>query len=122
MNIRGFTLIELTAVIVILAAIFLVSFPAFLNISRADKEKEYNNMVNNLCIAGETYIYSNMDNFEELSTVGSKINISINNLITYGNVDKNTINVKTGQLIQEDSLVYTVLNDNSLQCEYNDNR
>lgn len=120
MNIRGFTLIELTAVIVILAAIFLVSFPSFLNISRADKEKEYKNMVNNLCIAGETYIYSKMDNFKELFTIGSKINISISDLVTYGNVDKNTINTKTGQSVQEDSLIYTVLNDNSLQCEYND--
>lgn len=120
MNTRGFTLIELTAVIVVLAAIFLVSFPAFLNTSRADKEKEYDNMVDDLCMAGKAYIYSNMDDFKELSTIGSKINVSISDLITYGNVDKNTVNVKTEQKIQDDTLIYTVLNDYSLECEYND--
>lgn len=119
MNTRGFTLIELTAVIVVLAAIFLVSFPNFLNVSRADKEKEYNNMVDNLCMAGRTYIYANMNDFSELSTVGSTIRINISDLITYGNVDKNTINVKTEKKIENDFLTYTVLNDYSLECEYN---
>lgn len=120
MNTRGFTLIELTAVIVVLAAIFLVSFPTFLDTSRADKEKEYENMVNNLCMAGRTYIYANMDGFDELSTIGSTIKVNVSDLIEYGNVDKNTINVKTEKKVEKDLLIYTVLNDYSLECEYND--
>lgn len=119
MNTRGFTLIELTAIIVVLAAIFLVSFPTFLNTSRADKEKEYDNMVDNLCMAGRTYIYSNMDDFSELSSIGSIIKISISDLIEYGNVDKNMVNVKTEKKVEKDLLIYTVLNDYSLDCEYN---
>ena len=114
MNNRGFTLIELTAVIVVLVAIFLVSFPSFINISKSDKEKQYNNMVKDLCLSGESYIYSNVDSFEGLSTVGSKITISIEELILYGNVEKNLVNVKTEEKINNDSLIYTVLNDYSL--------
>ena len=55
MNNRGFTLIELTGIVLVLAAIFLLTFPALLNTTRADKEKEYNVMVENLCKAGATY-------------------------------------------------------------------
>ena len=118
MNDRGFTLIELTAIIVVLVAIFLVSFPFLLNTARADNEKQYESMVESLCLAGKTYIYSNMSDFEEISTVGSVINIPIEDLIKYGNVDKNTLNVKTNRYVDQDLLVYTVLNDYSLGCKY----
>lgn len=119
MNGRGFTLIELTAVVIILAAIFLVSFPSLLNLAKYDKEKQYENMINDLCLAGKTYIYSNMDKFEQLSTVGSSIEINISELILYGSVEKGIKNIKTGNLIDNDLLTFIVLNDNSLDCKYN---
>lgn len=120
MNDRGFTLIELIAVIVVLVAIFLVNFPSLLNLTKYDKEKQYEEMIDDLCLSGETYIYSNMDKFEELSKVGSSIQINISELILYGNVEKGIKNVKTGQLIESDSLTFIVLSDNSLDCKYND--
>ncbi len=120
MNSRGFTLIEITAVIVILAAIFLVSFPSYLNTAKADKEKQYNDMVENLCLAGKTYIYSNMDKFKENSTVGSSIEIKVSELISYGNVEKGIKNVKTDKAVENDSLIFIVLDDNSLDCKYNE--
>lgn len=118
MNNKGFTLIELTAVIIVLAAIFLVSFPSFLNITRSDEEKRYDTMVEDLCLAGKSYIYANMDDFEGLSTVGSKIQIPIEELITYGNVDSDLKNPKTESYVKTDNLIYTVLSDYSLDCEY----
>lgn len=118
MNNKAFTLIELTAVLVVLAAIFLVSFPNLLNMARSDKEKEYEDMVENLCLAGKSYIYANMDVFEGLSTVGTKIEISVDELIIYGNVDSDLTNPKTEKNVKKDTLTYTVLNDNSLDCEY----
>lgn len=117
---RGFTLIELTAVIVVLAAIFLVSFPAFMNMSKADQDKQYSDMVKNLCLAGEAYIYANMDEYSELSIVDSQITITIEKLIQYGNVKKDIINIKTDETVNDDTLTFTVLNDYSLDCLYND--
>ena len=118
MNNKAFTLIELTAIIIVLAAIFLVSFPNLLNITKADKEEEYDNMIENLCLAGKSYIYADIDSFPGLSTVGTQINITVNELITYGNVDKNLINPKTKVSVENDTLTYTVSNDFSLNCEY----
>lgn len=118
MNNKAFTLVELIAIIVVLAAIFFVSFPSLLNIAKKDEEKKYNDMVKNLCLAGESYIYANVDDFDELSTTNSKIEINIEELIIYGNVDANLKNPKTEKRINNDILYYTVLNDNSLDCEY----
>ena len=41
MNNKAFTLIELTAVVLLLAIIFLVSFPSLLSLSKSDEEKGY---------------------------------------------------------------------------------
>lgn len=117
MNNRGFTLIELTGIVLVLAAIFLLTFPALLNTTRADKEKEYNVMVENLCKAGETYIYSHMGDYDELNTIDSVININISELILYGNVDKNTINPNTNKNVDKDVLEYKVTLE-GLDCNY----
>ncbi|MBE6139075.1 MAG: hypothetical protein E7174_01020 [Firmicutes bacterium] len=118
MNTKGFTLIEFVAIILILAAIFLVSFPTLLNITSVDEEKKYTDMVDNLCLAGENYIYANMDDFKEKFTVGNEIEIVIEELIIYGNVDNDLINPKTNEKVDKDKLIYGVLSDNSLVCEY----
>ena len=118
MNTRGFTLIEVIAIMVVLVAIFLVSFPILSNMARSDETKKYDSMVTDLCIAGKTYMYSNMDEFPELSIVNSEIELEIDELISYGNVDKDLVNPKTELSIENDILKYTVLEDFSLDCEY----
>ena len=118
MNKKGFTLVELIAIIVILATIFLVSFPVLLNTAKSDENKKYNDMVENLCLAGKSYIYANMDQFQGLSTVNGQIDISIQELIDYGNIKKGIINPKTDRSIENNILTYTVLNDYSLECKY----
>ncbi len=117
---NGFTLVELIAIIAVLAAIFLVSFPSFLNMAKDDDEKEYNEMIETICLAGRSYIYSNMSNYGELSQVGSTIDISVEKLVNYESVNGNLINIKTGKEVINDSLKYTVLDDYSLDCKYID--
>lgn len=118
MNDRGFTLVEVVAVMVILVGIFLISFPIFENMSKDSEDKKYTGMVSDLCTAGKTYMYSNMDEFPELSIVNGIIEVKISDLISYGNVDKNLINSKTNASVKYDTLKYTVLEDYSLNCEY----
>ena len=120
MNNKGFTLVELTAIIVVLAAIFLVSFPSLLSTARTDEEKKYENMVVDLCLAGESYIYANTESFSQLSTVNSEIQISIKKLMNYGNVDKDLIDPKTQKTVKNNFLTYTVQSDYSLDCQYNE--
>ena len=118
MNDKGFTLIEIVAVILVLLGIFIFSFPQLLNMMKTDNDDLYNNMVEDLCTAGKTYMYSNMDEFPELSVKHEIINLNIKTLITYGNVEKNLKNPKTELSVEHDYLKYTVLDDFSLKCEY----
>ncbi len=119
MNSQGFTLIELTAIIVVLAAIFLVSFPTLLNVTKKDSDNQYEKMKDDLCLAGKSYIYSNLGDFDEISTIGSEIKIQIQDLIEYGSIE-DRINVNTQKSISKDLLIYTVLEDYTLDCKYNE--
>ena len=121
MNNKGFTIVELVAILLILSAIVLISFPTIQNMAKNDKEKQYTDMVNNLCIAGESYINANRDSFNELDIVGGETTIDVSELIAYGNIKDNIINSKTGNSVKEDSLKFTVLEDYSLNCKYIEN-
>lgn len=118
MNRRGFTLIEVVAIIVVIAGIFLVSFPYLSNSAKEEEEKKYTIMVENLCTAGKTYMYSNLNQFPELSTPNSEIEVKISELILYGNVNKNLTNPKTELSVENDTLKYVVMEDFTLDCKY----
>ncbi len=118
MNNKAFTLIELTAVVLLLAIIFFVSFPSLLSLSKSDEEKGYTTMIDNLCMAGETYIYSNMEKFNDLIEPDNTIEINISLLVGNGLVESSLENPKTKEKVLNHKLIYTVNIDNSLECQY----
>ena len=118
MNTRGFTLVEVVAIMVILIGIFLVSFPTLNNMINSDEEKLYDTMVEDLCIAGKTYLYSHMDLYPNLSIAGKSVEIKIELLAEYGNIDKDMVNPVTEESVMKDKLKYVVLDDLSLDCKY----
>lgn len=121
MNSKGFTIVELVAIILVLAAIALVSFPVIESMSKSSNDKKYSDMVKDLCIAGNSYINANREDFEELNIIGGETIIDINELIAYGNVKSNTKNPKTGNSIENDSLKFTMLESFELDCQYIEN-
>ena len=120
MKTRGFTMIELLAIITVLAAILLVSFPTLINMTRKDKENQYTDLVNTLCKAGETYIYNNEELFPDIGTEGDINYVDIENLINDNLVDKSTVNPKTGNNISG-NIKYTTEEDKTLNCYYSEN-
>ena len=110
----GFTLVELLGIVVILALIFLVTYPNFVSLSKKEDKKEYELMVKNLCLAGESYIYANGTEI----IPNSQITISIQDLVNNGYVDKNLKDVKTKELVRNKNLTYTVNIDKTLECDY----
>ena len=86
-NNRGFTLIEITAVVLILGVIFLISFPTMERLmkkSEQDKDK-YND--DNIIMAAKTYL--NMHSSEYEFTDGTDIEITINKLVEDDLIDDN---------------------------------
>ncbi len=114
----GFTLIELLGIIIIISLIFLFSFANLSNTTKKNKENDYEMFVKDLCLAGQNYIYSNLEKYPETSTINSNITINIIDLINNNMVDKNLKNPETNVNILDDYLIYTVKNDYTLGCEY----
>ena len=79
MNNKGFTLVELLAVIVILAIILLVAVPNVLNVIERSKEDSYLSSTLMIENAAELYLISN--NSELPSDIGTEVRITLNELL-----------------------------------------
>ena len=113
---KGFTLVELIAIIIVLAAIFLVAFPMILNSSKKAENQKYNMMVSVLCDAGKSYVYSNPETYELNS--GDTALIPVSELVEYGIVDSEMKNPKTDEYVSNDRLLIEKSGDSSLSCTF----
>lgn len=105
-NKRGFTLIEITAVVLILGVIFLISFPTIdrlMKKSEQDKNK-YNDA--NIIMAAKTYL--NLHSSEYEFTDGTDIEITINKLVEDDLLDDNDY--------EESDKVVCHINGNDKEC------
>ena len=79
MNSKGFSLIELVVVVAILALIAITIVPNVLGLINNNKEKEYNNLVNNIKSAAKNYI---SDYRYNLNSIGKTIDCNSTPRIT----------------------------------------
>lgn len=102
---NGFTMIELIAVVTILAVIILIALPSVAGIKRNAEEKKYNEFLNNLYIMAENYIVTNEKKFINLNTVNNKTFIQIKDLISEGYIKRDIVNPKTKEIINDDATI-----------------
>lgn len=114
---NGFTLIELIAIILVLAAICLVSFPTILNMAKQSDKNTYEEYKNTICLAARTYVTN-----EDKLTDESKLEISIKDLIDLNYIEDTLTNPKTDLTANEENktVTITVNDDKSLECTYNE--
>lgn len=117
---KGFTLVELLAVLVILGAIVLVSVPSLISTNKASKENEYNEFVTTIENAAEAYVETHPDKYADLKNgVTTSANISTETLVAAGTVEGNMVNPKTGnRIINEASSVNVKNNSGVLTYTY----
>lgn len=109
---KGFTLIEMLAVIAILGIATLVIAPSIVGILKRSEDKKYENYLEDLYLAAESYVQSNMENITELSTIGGSYTVSIKLLRDKNLVKQNLINPKTKQNTKDtDGIKITVADD-----------
>lgn len=114
---RGFTLIEITAIVVILGIIFLISFPHFESFYKKSDSDKYNAFEKTLCESGREYIYENIT-YYDIKTPNTTFNLSINDLSINGFIDKNLVNPNTNKTIENGKLVFKVSSDLELECKF----
>ncbi len=118
---KGFTLIELTGVMVVISLILLFTLPQIIQNMKDAKTREYNRFVEDLKMATETYVESNRDNYPQLNITGGSVTLTITDLINAGLVKKDIINPSSNQAVtDEDSIIVTKQDDGTLKYEFID--
>ena len=122
---RGFTLIEMMSVIIILAVIALIVTPLVIGSIKDSKQKLYDTQIENIVSAAKSYMID-LD-LEDNET----ITLTLNDLKKTGKVKKDIKNPKTGEEFNECMMVtvtkmgesydYKVTEEESLNCETNNN-
>ena len=96
---NGFTLTELLGVIVILAIIAIIAFPAVLGLLNSSQEDTDEAMQNYAISAAREYVNDNMDNYPKalstatsVKTYGTAGDLKIQQLLNDGYIDSTNIN------------------------------
>ena len=103
---KGFTLIEITAVVLILGVIFLISYPTIQRLMKKSEQDKDNYDNENIIMAAKTYLNIHTSEYE--FTDGTDINIELSKLVEDDLIDDNDYN--------ENDKVVCHITGNDKQC------
>lgn len=117
-NKKGFTLIELVAILGIISIIILLGAPILINQIETSRKNKYNNFVSDLCLAAESYInHSNdIEEFDDFNNPNDTVNINISSLIANGYIKSNIKNPNTDEKINDEILTVKLTDDMTYSC------
>lgn len=111
-NNRGFTLVELIAVMTLLAAIILVTVPVIINTIKKNDDKLGENFEKSLKQATELYVERNRDVFPDLNNIGGTAEVSTDTLIEEGYLKQDLENPIDNSSVLNYKIIVEVGNDN----------
>ena len=106
---KGFTLVELIGVVVIIGLIAVFSVPALTKTIKESAEKEYNEYAKNIELAAENYFHSETDGI-----INVKEFIQVGTLLENGYL-KNQVNPKTNQETSNDATIIVSKNSDGTE-------
>ena len=110
---KGFTLVELLAILVVLGIITLVAVPGVITTNEKSRENDYNEFKKTVENAAEVYVETHIDDYKALKTTnGAQEIIDVDILKEVGLINSNLINPNTGEVVEGDIII--VSNDNGL--------
>lgn len=113
---KGFTLVELLGTIVVLGIILTISIPSIVETVRKANVNEAEAYLVRLFNASETYIELNRRSFDQLKTVGGRVDIPIDYLIDEGLIRELGVDPTSGNTITEDwTVVATTQSDKTIE-------
>lgn len=96
MNKKGFTLVELLAVLVILAAIITIAVPNVISMSKKIKADMFCDKVDLLITDAKLYGQDNYDAVESATKAGTTYSVSVTTLVNYGYAKKDNDKCSVG--------------------------
>ena len=110
-NKKGFTLVEMLAVVTILALATSSSIINIQKISKESKEKRYNDVINEIVMATDVYINNNDALRKSILNNNTKVCTRIYTLQNEGYINSDIINPLTNKLLQANMCVYSMLDE-----------
>ena len=104
-RIKGFTLVELLAVIVILSLLLLVTVTTVSSQFKNSKDELYDTQLNNVKLAAEMW---GSDNKVKLNSISDCVSLTLGYLKEEGYVDINIKNTYTGELFEDDEVFVNI--------------
>ena len=114
-NKKGFTLVELIAVVAFIAVVVLIATPNIINQIKRNKKNRYQEFMGDLCLAAEAYI-NHTDKANELQNTNDYIILNISDLIAGGYVKSTLKNPETDERVADSSLQVILNSDKSYSC------
>lgn len=115
-NKKGFTLIEIIAVIVLLTVISLIVFISVTTVIKNNKLKQLKVFSDNLTNAAEVYMADKKDEFSNFNKVGDITVITSSEMIEAGYIDENMDN-PTGKELTDFYIKATIEEDKTVSYE-----
>ena len=102
---KGFTLVEVLGVLVILTIIFAVTIPLVINNVNNTKEKVWEQTVAHIKEGTKLYLREYKEDFPDLNVVGSTIEVSLSEIIDNGFMEPPIINPITDQTVLDSTII-----------------
>jgi len=118
MNNKGFTLVEILAVVVILGVIALITVPVTLSIIDRSKQNMYDRQISEITEAARMYVSENSTKNVNLSTIGYSNVITLQQLSDDGYIDLPITNTLTNQDFDPDCLTVTIVKGADTYYDY----
>ena len=117
---KGFTLVELLAILVILGVITLVAVPSIITSNKKSKDQEYVKFKKTIENAAEVYVETHLDDdgVQKLKNNGTPFSISINDLIATGLISGRMTNPKTEKIMVNESEKTVLAKKEGNEIEY----
>lgn len=113
---KGFTLIELMGVIVILSIIAIIAIPTIDRQLKEGREDLSENQLENIKTSARLWA---SDNTDKLPESGDVCYLRYSNLVTSGYVDEKLIDINSSVELSDSNLQIEIKNANSNKYEYN---
>ena len=114
---KGFTLVELMGVIVILSILLLMSVPAINNTIKKQEDKEYKSFENTLCSGTKAYMRHKASEYKSFFTDHHETKICIMEVYDSGYLSDNLTNPYTDSIDLAGQITMTYKND-KIECSY----
>lgn len=118
-NKKGFTLVELIGIIIVLGLLVIIGVPSLLKTLKKSETNEYDVFKKNLYLSAEAYLASNIDNISNFSEVGDKVYIPLALLKEAELIESSLINPNSGKNVSMYELIeVTILEDGTYNYDF----